>query len=331
MHAALLRLVRDQLLGADARAHLRDIAPAVEPHLVEPLVAGQQDDGLVDGRGQHELLGYREVLRLLAEHHARRHLHAVQRRPARALRQPDVVGGPLLERRLVAVARQLAVDDRGQPPLLELAPELGAGPFVGARRRIVDHAHELHGQRRAAQPEARLPECDRTLDGRERDLEDADEVDAVGVEQPADVAVLVMDEAAPVVLRHLAHRDRLVVGVGDVAADPDGGVRVIDVALAVEARVEGADEAAAGIVDGGREPALGVVAQLVGEEMLADDPPQRRDRIDQQQREQQVQHRRRHDMPERSEVGPGRRHEQHQPQQAQRQREHQLERAQQQS
>ena len=62
------------------------------------------------------------------------------------------------------------------------------------------------------------------------------------------------------------------VGVGDVAAERDGRVRVVDVALAVEARIEGADEIAAGIVDGGREPALGVVAQLVGEEVLPDEP-----------------------------------------------------------
>ena len=109
-----------------------------------------------------------------------------------------------------------------------------------------------------------------------------------GLSSAAEVAVLVIDEALPVVLRHLAHGDRLVVGVGDVVAEVDGLARVVDVALAIEARVEGADEAAARIVDGGREPALGVVVQLVGERVVADDAADRRQHVDQQQGEGEI-------------------------------------------
>ncbi len=330
-HARLLRRVVDEPFGADAGAHLGNVAPAVEPHLVQPLAAGQQDDGLVDRRGQHELLGHAQVLGLLAEHHAGRDLDPVQRRPARALRQPDVVGGPLLEGGVVALARELAVDDGGQPPLPQLAPELGGGAFAGAGRGIVDDAHELHGQRRAAEADAGPLEGDRSIERGERNLEDAHEIDAVGVEETADMAVLVIDEAAPIVLGHLAHGDGFVIGVGDVAAELDRRVRVVDVALAVEARVESADEAAARVVDGGRQPSLGIVAQLVGEKMLTDDAAQGRDDVDEQQRECQIGHRGGHDMPEGPEIEPRRRQQQQGVQQAQRQREHQLERADQKS
>ena len=54
------------------------------------------------------------------------------------------------------------------------------------------------------------------------DLQDADEVDAERIERAAEVAVLVIDEALPVLLGHLADGDRLVVGVGDVVAELDG-------------------------------------------------------------------------------------------------------------
>ena len=163
------------------------------------------------------------------------------------------------------------------------------------------------------------------------DLEHADEIDAVGIERPADVPVLVVDEALPVVLGHLAHGDRLVVGVGDVAAERDGRVRVVDVALAVEARIEGADEAAARIVDGGGEPALGVVAQLVGEEVLPDEPAQRRYHVDECQREGQVADGEGQHVAQRAEAGPGGEREDEEAQNANRQREQQLERADQQS
>ena len=123
----LLGLVGDQLFGARAGAHLGDVAPAVETHLVQPVAAFQQDDRLVDGGGENELFGDRKVLGLLAEHDLARHLDAVQRLAAGALRQPDVVGRPLLQQRIVAAARQLAIDDRRQPPFAELALELRSG------------------------------------------------------------------------------------------------------------------------------------------------------------------------------------------------------------
>ena len=117
--------------------------------------------GLLTAEASTNCSAIDEVLGLLAEHDAARHLDAVQRRAAGALRQPDVVGGPLLQRRVVAAARQLVIDDRRQPPLPELAPELGEAAFARARRRLVDHARELHRQRRAADAEARPPERDR--------------------------------------------------------------------------------------------------------------------------------------------------------------------------
>ena len=120
----LLGLVGDEPFGAHAGADFGDVAPAIEADLVQPVVALEQDDRLVDGGGENELLGGRKVLGLLAEHDLARHLDAVQRLAAGALRQPDVVGGPLLQQRIVAAARQLAIDDRRQPPLAELALEL---------------------------------------------------------------------------------------------------------------------------------------------------------------------------------------------------------------
>ena len=92
-------------------------------------------------------------------------------------------------------------------------------------------------------------------------FEHADEVDPERIEQAAEVAVLVIDETLPIGLGHLAHRNRFVVRVGDVIAEIDGRAGVIDVAQAIEARIEGADEIALRVIDRGRKPALGVVAQ----------------------------------------------------------------------
>ena len=145
------------------------------------------------------------------------------------------------------------------------------------------------------------------------------------------MAVLVVDEALPVVLGHLAHGDRLVVGVGDVAVERDGRVRVVDVALAVEARIEGADEAAARVVHGRGQPPLGVVAQLVAEEVLPDEAAQRRDDVDERQREHEVADGEAETVAQRAEAGPGGEHEGEPAHDAKRQREQQLQRAKQKS
>jgi hypothetical protein len=96
-----------------------------------------------------------------------------------------------------------------------------------------------------------------------------------------------------------------VIRVGDVAAERDCCVRVVYVALAVEARVEGADEAAAGIVDGGREPALGIVAQLVGKEVLPDKPAHRGHGVDQHHGEGEIGDGERQRPAQRAEAGLG--------------------------
>ena len=50
-----------------------------------------------------------------------------------------------------------------------------------------------------------------------------------------------------------------------VITDFNGVVGVVHVARAIEARIEGADEAAAAVVNGCRHPAFSVVFQLVGD------------------------------------------------------------------
>ena len=130
-----------------------EVAPAVEPHGVEALAAFEEDDRPVDGGGEHELLGDRQVGRLLAEYDAARQLDAVQRGAAGALGEPQVIGGPLLEGEVVAAGGELTVDDGCQPPFAELALQLDERSFAGMRRRFVDYAHELHGERRAADAE----------------------------------------------------------------------------------------------------------------------------------------------------------------------------------
>src|SRR5262249_61786660 len=94
-----------------------------------------------------------------------------------------------------------------------------------------------------------------------------------------------IDEASPVGLGHFAYRDRLVVGIGYVVSECDGGVRVVDIALAIEARIKGADERTTGVVDSGCKPAFGIGAQLLAEKMLPDDAAQRRNDIDEHNRE----------------------------------------------
>ncbi len=326
-HLLLRRLVGDQALGAGAGAHLGQVAPAVEAHRVEPLAALEQDDGPVDGGGEHELLGDREILDLLAEDDAARHLDAVQRRPAGALGEPKMVGRPLLQGLVVAAASQLPIDDGREPPFAELALELDERALVGARRRLVDDAHELHGKRRAADAEAQVPRGNGAPQRRERDLEHAREIDAEGIEQAAEVLVLQEHEALPVMLRHLAHGDRLVVGVGDVVADIDGRARVVDVAQAIEARVEGADEVAVGVVDGGRQPALGVIAQLLAKRDLADEAANGRDDVDERHGEEDVEEHSAGDVAQRPETGIERHPVEQHAQETERQEHQQLERA----
>ncbi len=60
------------------------------------------------------------------------------------------------------------------------------------------------------------------------------------------------------------------VGIGGVVADVDGAVGVIDVTKTIEAGVEGAGEVSVAVVDRRRQPALGVIAQLIGEKVMAD-------------------------------------------------------------
>ncbi len=175
--------------------------------------------------------------------------------------------------------------------------------FVRTGRRFVDDARELHRQRRAADAEARAPRRDRARHRRERDLENADEIDAERIERAAEVAVLVIGEATPVLLGHFAHGDRLVVGVGDVVAEGDGAVGIIDVAQAIEARIEGADEVASGIVDRCRQPALGVIAKPVVHRKLADVASDRGCDINKKQREEEVEHSRGGDVTQRPELG----------------------------
>ncbi len=237
----------------------------------------------------------------------------MQRRPARTLREPDVIGRPLLQWCDVAAAREFAVDHRSQPPLAELAGELRRPAFGSARRRVVDHAHELHRQRRAADAERRPPQRDRARHRRIGDFQNAQEIDAVGIERGAEIAILVEQQALPVVFRHLAHGDRLVVGVRHVVAERDLAFRVVDVALAIEARIERADETAAAIVDGRRQPTLGVVAQLVGEEIVPHHAAHRRHHVDQRAREQRVQDCEARQMPQRGEVGQHRHGEHDEP------------------
>jgi hypothetical protein len=96
------------------------------------------------------------------------------------------------------------------------------------------------------------PERDRARERRERDLQHTEKIDAVGVEVP----ILVIEEAPPVVLGHFAHGDRFVIGVGDISAERNGGVRIVDIALAIKARVKGPDKRTPRVVDRGREPAF---------------------------------------------------------------------------
>ena len=94
-----------------------------------------------------------------------------------------------------------------------------------------------------------------------------------------------IDEALPIVFWHLAHRDRLVVGIGDVVAEVDRLAGVVHVTQAIEARIEGADEVAARVVDGRRQPALGVVVQFFAQRVVAHDAADGRQHVDEQQRE----------------------------------------------
>ena len=126
----------------------------------------------------------------------------------------------------------------------------------------------------------------------QRNLENAGQIDAVGIEPAAEVAVLLEDQALPVMFGHILDGNGFVVGIGDIVAEFDGRVGVVDVAQAIEAGIEGADEIALGIVDGGREPAFGVVAQLVAHGGPAEDAPDGGDDVDEEERECDVDDRR---------------------------------------
>lgn len=255
----------------------------------------------------------------------------MQRRAAGTLGKPDVIGRPLLERGQVSAAGELVIDDGRQPPFPQLAHELGTAALRGARRRVIDNPRELHRQRRTADPEARSLERDRAGERRDRDLQYADEIDAVRVERAAEVAILVIDKASPVMLGHFAHRDRLVVGIGDVVPKRDGGVRKVDIALAIEARIKGADKRTTRVVDSGCKPAFGVVAQLVAQKMLPDQAAQRGHDIDEHEREGHVAGGKAKAMAQRPEARPDGQREDERTDNPRWQREHKLQRADQQS
>ena len=198
-----------------------------------------------------------------------------------------MVGRPLLQQRVVA-ARQLAIDDGGEPPFAEFALQLFQSALAEARRRLVDHARELHRQCRAADAEDRAARRYRARHRRQRDFHDAREIDAERVERAAEVAILMEGEAAPILFRHLADRNGFVIGVRYVAAMRDRRVRVVHVAQAIEARIEGADEISLGIIDGGGEPALGVVAELLVHREVAQIAADGRCDVDQEESEEDV-------------------------------------------
>ena len=121
------------------------------------------------------------------------------------------------------------------------------------------------------------------------------------------------------------------VGIGGVAADLDRQAGKIHVPLAVEPRIEGADELAAPVVDGGGEPALCVIAQLFPEELVADDAAQWRDHINQRQCEHHIGNASRHHMAQRPELRVERHAEKHEPSEPQHRADGQLGRVGQQS
>ena len=111
-----------------------------------------------------------------------------------------------------------------------------------------------------------------------------------------------IDEALPVVVRHLFDGNRLVIGIGHVIAKFDGGVSVINVAQAIEARVECADEIAFGIVKGGGEPAFGVIAEFISHRQLAGISAYRRDDVDEKEGKGDIAHGGHEHVPERPEL-----------------------------
>ena len=144
---------------------------------------------------------------------------------------------------------------------------------------------------------------DRAHDRRVGNFQDTVEVDAGWIEPGAEVAILVIGEALPVGFGHVADRDRLVVGVGHVVADFDGGLGVVDVAEAIEARVERADERPGIVVNGSRQPALARIAQFLPHGPVADVAPDRRHDVDQQDSEDHVADAEGDQMAQRAELG----------------------------
>jgi hypothetical protein len=65
-------------------------------------------------------------------------------------------------------------------------------------------------------------------------------------------------------------------------------VSVVHVAHAIEAGVKRAHEVVGAIIDGGRDPSLGIVTQLVGQDVLPGQAAQRCYDVDEEQREGDV-------------------------------------------
>ena len=80
------------------------------------------------------------------------------------------------------------------------------------------------------------------------------------------------------------------IGVRGIIPNLNDVICVVDIAQAIEAGVKGADEVAFGIVDGGCQPALGVIAELVVHGEAARVAADRRDDIDQHKSEQDIEY-----------------------------------------
>jgi len=183
-----------------------------------------------------------------------------------------------------------------------LRRELREPPLARRGRRLVDHARELHRQGRAADTESRPS---RRNGSRHRGigyLQYPKEIDAIGIEPGADVAVLVPGQAPPIPVGDLTHGDRLVIGIGGVGTHLDGTVGVIDVAAAIEPGVEGPDEITLSVVDRGREPAFRIVVQLVALQVMTDEAADWGDGVDEDQGEGDVGDGGSQQVPERAEA-----------------------------
>ena len=100
--------------------------------------------------------------------------------------------------------------------------------------------------------------------------------------------VLLQRQASPIALGHVAHMQRLVVGVGDVVGQFDRPAGVVEVELAVECGIENTDEAGVFVVDRGAERAFICIAQHLAHPDLPGQTAQRRINVDQQQGEKDI-------------------------------------------